>query len=120
MKSKAAVANVKGVVVEMTNLVTRLLGPPEEVERCACLPSPLHRWMIFTTQYFKVYLQRSSNMDLANDFIAYPETLISVGCVNSHGRKPAEISKASPNRIAWLLVIVKSPRDGQWENIIPT
>src|ERR1700751_2402458 len=102
----------------MTNLVTRLLGPPEDVEACACLPSSLHRWMIFANQHFKVYLQRSSNKDLASDFFVYPETLISVGCVNSYAREPAEIAKAAPNRIAWILVIAKSPRDRHWKNVI--
>jgi hypothetical protein len=91
----------------MTSLVTRLLGPPEEVEANTCFPNPLRRWMIFANQHFKVYLQRSSNKDLASDFFVYPGALISVGCVNSYVREPTEVLQATPDRMAWILVISK-------------
>jgi hypothetical protein len=56
-------------------LVAKLLGPPENVDTCPCLPGQVHRWMIFQNQRFRVYLHHSSS-DLLFDLSPYPEWLL--------------------------------------------
>jgi hypothetical protein len=100
-------------MVEMTSLVTKLLGPPEEVETVACFPTHLHRWMIFGTQHFKVYLHHSFNKDVTVDLRNYPERFISFGFVNSYAENSAGIPEALPARAAWMLLIAKPSRGRQ-------
>jgi hypothetical protein len=69
----------------MTTLVTKLLGPPEKVAPFAFFPTRPHRWMIFETQYFKVYLHHTYNEDLDVYLRAYPGQFISFGFANSNG-----------------------------------
>jgi hypothetical protein len=93
----------------MTNLVTKLLGPPEEIDACGCLPAQLHRWLIFGNQHFKVYLHHSSQADLAADLRPYPERLISIGLANSSDEDSGGVSGTSADRAAWMVLITKAP-----------
>jgi hypothetical protein len=102
----------------MTSLVTKLLGPPEKVEPFPSLPTYLHRWMIFATQHFKIYLHHSFHDDLTDDLCNYPERFVSFGVVDSNGGDSAGIQKAFPGKAAWMVSIArssgseeKSPRD---------
>jgi len=92
--------------VEMTTLVTKLLGPPENVEPFAFFPTHPHRWMIFETRYFKVYLHHTLNEDLEADLRSYPGQFISFGFANSDRGDSAAV----PDRPAWMVLIAKSPR----------
>jgi hypothetical protein len=94
----------------MTTLVTKLLGPPEKVEPFAFFPTHPHRWMIFETRYFKVYLHHASNEDLDVDLRAYPGQFISFGFAISNGRTSAATPNAVRDRAAWMVLIAKSPR----------
>jgi hypothetical protein len=94
--------------VVMTNLVTKLLGPPEEAGACSRLPAQLHRWLIFGNQHFKVYLHHSSQADLTTDLRPYPERLISIGLAKSSAEHSGEVRGTSPDRAAWMVLIAKS------------
>lgn len=96
--------------VEMTTLVTKLLGPAEKGESFAFLPTHPHRWMIFETRYFKVYLHHTSNEDLDSHLRAYPGQFISFGFASSNGRTSAATLNAVPDQAAWMVLIVKSPQ----------
>jgi hypothetical protein len=99
----------------MTTLVTKLLGPPENVEPSAYSPTQLHRWMIFETQYFKVYLHHTCNEDLEVELRAYSEQFISFGLARSDSGNSAAAPNAVPDRAAWMVLIAKSP--GQKERV---
>jgi hypothetical protein len=96
------------VIVELTNWVTNLLGPPEEPETSSCVPSYLQRWVIFENQLFKVYLHHSFSEDLAVDLCNYPERLISLGVVSSYVEDPLEHVEAFSDREVWMVLIAKS------------
>jgi hypothetical protein len=100
-------------IVEMTSLVTKLLGPPEDVDTCARFPGHVHRWMIFGNQRFKVYLHHSSNEDLSADLLSYPERLISIGFVNSYSDNSVGARDACVDRATWMLLIAKSSQSHQ-------
>jgi hypothetical protein len=102
-------------MVEMTSLVTKLLGPPEEVELFACFPAHLHRWMIFGTQHFKVYLHHSFNKDVTVDLRNYPERFISFGFVKSYVGDSAGVPEVLPTRAAWMVLIAKPSHGEQKE-----
>ena len=94
--------------MEMTNLLTKLLGPPEEIGAGGCFPAQLHRWLIFGNQHFKVYLHHSSQADLTEDFRPYPERLISIGLANSSKEDSRGSFGRSADRAAWMVLIAKS------------
>jgi hypothetical protein len=94
----------------MTTLVTKLLGPPEKVEPVAFFPTYPHRWMIFETQYFKVYLHHTYNEDLDVDLRAYPGQFISFGFASSNGGTSAATPNAVRDRAAWVVLIAESSR----------
>lgn len=100
-------------IMEMTSIVTRLLGPPEEVEPLACLPTRFHRWMIFGTQHFKIYLHHWYSEDLTVDLRKYPERFFSFGIVNSCSGNPAGTLEVIPDRAAWMVLIAKSSHGEQ-------
>lgn len=93
--------------VELTSLVTKLLGAPEEVDMCTRFPGHLHRWVIFANDRFKVYLHHSRNEDLTVDLRPYPERIISIGLVDSYKRGSAG-DLASAYQAAWMVLITKS------------
>ena len=97
--------------MEMESLVRKLLGPPEEVETVACFPAYLHRWMIFGTKHFKVYLHHSYNEDLTVNLCDYPERFISFGFVNSYEDSAGTL--AFSDRAAWMVLIAKLSRGRQ-------
>jgi hypothetical protein len=101
--------------MEMTSMVTKLLGPPEKGEPFACFPTHLHRWIIFQTPYFKVYLHHMHNEDLDVELRAYPEPFISFGFANSDRRDSAATPNASPDRAAWMVLIAKPSRQRERE-----
>jgi hypothetical protein len=101
----------------MTTLVTKLLGPPEKVEPFAFFPKNLHRWMIFETQYFKVYLHHTHHEDLDVELHTYPEPFISFGFASSDRGNPAATPNAVRDRATWMVLIAKSSRQkerGDW------
>ena len=95
-------------IVEMTNLVTKLLGPPEEIGMCGRSPSHHHRWMIFGNQHFKVYLHHSPNESSSDDLFPYPARLISIGLARSYARESGNTLEALGDRAAWMVLIAES------------
>jgi hypothetical protein len=94
----------------MTTLVTKLLGPPENVEPFAFFPTHPHRWMILETRYFKVYLHHTYKEDLDADLRAYPGQFISFGFSSSTSEGSAATRNAVRDRAAWMVLIAKSSR----------
>jgi len=94
--------------VEMMSLVTKLLGPPEEVATCSRFPGHGHRWMIFENQNLKVYLHHSANDSFSDDLGAYPKRFISIGLAKSYTGESAHISEVCAERVAWMVLIAKS------------
>ena len=95
-------------LVEMSNLVTKLLGPAEEVDTCTSFPTHVRRWKIFGNRRFKVYLHHSCNEDWAVDLRPYPTRFISIGLVHScQDHSDADV-EAHANRAAWMVLIAKS------------
>ena len=94
-------------LVEMSDLVTKLLGPAEEVDTCACFPTHLRRWMIFGNRRFKVYLHHSCDEDWAVDLRPYPARLISIGLVNSCVDHSDAGLEPYANRVAWMVLVTQ-------------
>ena len=97
--------------VEMKSLVTKLLGPPEEIGMYGRSPNHDHRWMIFGTQHFKVYLHHSPNDASSVDLGPYPERLISIGFAKSYARESSGTLEVPGDREAWMVLIAKSVHD---------
>ena len=95
-------------IVEMMSLVTKLLGPPEEVAACGFLPNHVHRWMIFESQYFKVYLHHSANDGFSDSLGSYPKRLVSIGVAKSCANKLDHPLSVIADRPAWMVLIAKS------------
>ncbi len=98
--------------MEMASLVTKLLGPPEEIDPCARSRHHAHRWMICGNQHFKVYLHHTSNEDLAADLLPYPQQLLSMGFGNYTNNFDGAPS-ACADRSTWMLLIAKPPHSQQ-------
>ena len=94
--------------VEMKGLVTKLLGPPEELGICARSHNCAHRWVIFGNQHFKVYLHHSPNDNSSVDLGFYPERLISIGFEKFYTRESSDAMDVSGDREAWIVLIAKS------------
>jgi len=94
--------------VEMKSFVTKLLGPPEEIGICARSHNRAHRWMIFESQKFKVYLHHSPNDAASGGLGLYPERLISIGLEKLYTRRSSGDSHVSGDREAWMVLIAKS------------
>ena len=95
-------------LVEMKSLVTKLLGPPEEIGMYGRSHNPDHRWMIFGNQHFKVYLHHSPNDVSSVDLGPYPEKLISIGLEKSYTRQSSDVLEVLGDREAWMVLIAKS------------
>jgi hypothetical protein len=95
--------------VGMTNLITKLLGPPEEIGAGGCFPAQLHRWLIFGNQHFKVYLHHSSQADLTEGSSPHPGRLISIGLGKSSKGDSGGVLGTSADRAAWMVLIAKAP-----------
>jgi hypothetical protein len=89
----------------MTNLITKLLGPPQEIGTKKHCLHRLYRWTILRNKRYKVYLDHSFGGASSGDLENYPERFISVGLAESHnmGNKPP-----FPGRAAWTLLIGKT------------
>jgi hypothetical protein len=94
----------------MTNLITKLLGPPEEVRGYGRFPALMHRWLIFWNQHFKVYLHHWSQADLTADLQRYPEAFISIGLAKEPAEDSGEVLGKPGGRVAWMVLIAKSPQ----------
>ena len=95
-------------IVEMMSLVTKLLGPPEEVGTCSPFPNHAHRWMIFGNQHFKVYIHHSAHDGFSDGLGSYPKKLISIGFAKSCAEQLADPLKVIVDRAAWMVLIAKS------------
>src|SRR3982074_1876336 len=94
----------------MMSLVTKLLGPPEEVATCSPFPNHAHRWMIFENQHFKVYLHHSANDAFSDGLGSYPKGLMTIGSEKPCAVQLADPLKVSADRAAWMVLIAKSVR----------
>jgi hypothetical protein len=90
----------------MKSLVTRLLGPPEEIGLYGRSSNHDHRWMIFGNQHFKVYLHHSPNDAASANFGPYPDRLISFGFAKSY--KSSDAAEVLGDREAWMVLVAKS------------
>ena len=95
-------------IVEMKSLLTKLLGPPEEIGMDGRVPNHDHRWMIFSNEHFKVYLHHSPNDTSSLDLGPYPERLISIGFAKSYARKSSDALEVPDDREAWMVLIAKA------------
>jgi hypothetical protein len=95
-------------IVEMMSLVTKLLGPPEEVTTCGVLANHIHRWMIFENQRFKVYLHHSANDGFSDGLDSYPKRLISIGFAKSCAKQISDPLRVFADQAAWMLLIAQS------------
>ena len=96
--------------MEITNLVTKLLGPPEEINGGDRCPARLHRWMVIGNQQFKVYLQHTFGDASSGDLPSYPKRFISFGLAESSLEDTAKGLNDFPARAEWMVLIGKSSR----------
>jgi len=94
--------------VEITNLVTKLLGPPEEFIENAAHPTHLYRWMIFGNKRFRVYLHHSLGDDWNENLCREPKSFISLGFVKSGLEDGPRGIDILSDRAAWMVLIGRS------------
>jgi len=90
--------------VEITSLITKLLGPPERIDACEYLSAGYDRWKIFGGERFKVYLHHSFGGDWTSEFRGYPKRLISMGFVRSQ-EEDFGTAQALSVRAVWMVLI---------------
>jgi hypothetical protein len=92
--------------VDLTELVTKLFGPPEEVQDCDCHPSHLYRWTLFRKRALNVTVYHS-DAHWSGHLQDCPRRFISVG-VAKHAA-----GETLPDRVQWMVLIGKAARDVQ-------
>jgi len=97
--------------VEMTSLVTKLFGPPQEI---ASFPTHLDRWKIFGNKRLKVYLEHCCGTDWSGDAGTYPKRFLAVGFAESTMDERAAQLELFSDRAAWTVLIDSS--SGQRQN----
>ena len=97
--------------MEITGLVTKLFGPPEEFDGLAGSSRRLHRWTVLNNKRFLVYLHHSSGHECSSDLVNYPRRFISVGLVESSMEPSARQVKMAPFQAVWMVLIGRSPRN---------
>jgi hypothetical protein len=88
--------------VNMTGLLTRLLGSPEDIYGLGHLPH-LHRWTIVRNKRLQVFLDHSEAQNWDGNLRNYPERFFSVGLVESENG-----TQVFPDRAAWALLVGRS------------
>ena len=88
--------------MEMTSLVTKLFGPPEEI---AGFTTHLDRWKILGSKRLKVYLQHSCGTDWSGDIGTYPKRFLAVGFAESNLDESAAQLELFSERAAWTVLI---------------
>ena len=89
----------------MTSLVTKLLGPPEEI---AGFPTHLDRWKIFANKRLKVFLEHSCGSDWSGDVSTYPRRFLAVGFAESNLDETAAQLELFHDCAAWTVLIGSS------------
>jgi len=90
----------------MTNLATKLFGPPQEINVWQRGLTHLSRWTIFKTSRFKVYLEHSFGDNWNGEPHHYPRQFVSIGIAGTDNHHRA---RASSERDAWMLSIGRGP-----------
>lgn len=66
------------------NILTKLFGPPEEINGAGRCPTYLFRWAILSTRWFKAYLHHFVGDDWSLDLHDHPKRFISIGLWGSY------------------------------------
>jgi len=88
--------------VEITNLITKLFGPAEEINSRERGLTHINRWTILATNRFSVYLEHSFGDDWSCEY--YPDSFISIGLADSEEWNGA---LSSVDRNAWIVSVGK-------------
>jgi hypothetical protein len=94
--------------MEITNLVTKLLGPPEEINGSDRSPIRLQRWVVFGNRHLTIYLHHVFGSTCDEDLRNYPRRFISVGLAESYLEDAAKGLDVFPDQAAWMVLIGKS------------
>ena len=94
--------------MEITSLVTRLLGPPEEIDGYDRCPTRLYRWVVFGNKHLTVYLHHVFGNTCGGDLHSYPRGFISVGWAESCLEDAAKGLDVFPDQAAWMVLIGKA------------
>jgi len=89
----------------MTGLLTKLLGPPQEIGARGHCSSHLYRWTLVERNQYKVYLEHSIGGTVHRDLGSYPKRFVSVGLADSRDGKNFQ---SLPDDNAWMLLIGSS------------
>jgi len=93
---------VDGRIVEMSRLVTRLFGPPQEI---TTVPTHLYRWKIFGNKRLRVYLEHACGSDWSGEVGTYPKRFLGVGFAESTMDETAAQLELFYDRAAWTVLI---------------
>lgn len=99
--------------MEITQLITRLFGSPQEIDGGGRFPTRLYRWTLFTKGNLKIHLHHSIGDDWTGDPREYPRRFISVGFAKSCTDETASGLEGLPDRAAWMVLIGKSTLNRQ-------
>jgi hypothetical protein len=92
----------------MTTLITKMLGPPEEIDAWDSCSTHLYRWTIFGNKRFNVYLDHFVGEHWSGNLHSYPDHFISVGLAESYPTETRNALNAFANRAAWMVLIGES------------
>ena len=96
--------------MDLAHLVTKMFGPPEEVEECEGRAAHLHRWTIFRKRAFNVTVYHTDDVWFGH-VQDCPRRFISVGLAKHGGAEDL------PERVEWMVLIGKRPSDLDRRNV---
>jgi hypothetical protein len=89
----------------MTQLITRLFGPPERIGNSTHFLTHICRWTILGNTRYKIYLDHSCGSVRNEDLSCYPKRFLSLGIAESRDSKNAQ---APGLDAAWTFLISKA------------
>lgn len=93
----------------MSFLITKLLGPAQEISFRGRSPVRVFRWTVFRSQLFEVCLDRCDGELSVAETCGYPHHFFSFGLAKAQGAKSPKAATTSGNQGAWMVLIGRQP-----------
>jgi hypothetical protein len=90
--------------MEMRSLVTKLLGPAQEIISGTSSPVHVQRWIVFRSRFFDVCLDHFAGPNESSDRCIEPDPFVSIGVEETQGADNTQ-KIASFDDKAWMVLV---------------
>lgn len=91
--------------MKMSLLVTKILGPAQEIIWSGRPALQVSRWILFRSKLFEVCLDHCDGEFSNRDRSSYPDRFVSVGLATSHRVTGPRLVRSSRNEAAWMVLV---------------